>query len=90
MTVPWDERFESVVRPNLPLLEPETPLAPDAAFAALGLDSMQTVSLLVEVEEAYDIVMPDEALAAETFAGPLSLWRQVSALLPVPATGADR
>ncbi|MEU0173850.1 phosphopantetheine-binding protein [Streptomyces massasporeus] len=90
MTVPWDERFEGVLRPSLPLLAPGTGLAPDASLAALGLDSLQTVSLLVELEETYEVVLPDDALNAETFASPSSLWGQISALLPKPGSGAGQ
>lgn len=90
MTVPWDERFEGVLRPNLPLLAASVGLAPDASLAALGLDSLQTVSLLVELEETYEVVVPDDALTAETFASPTSLWEQISALLSQSGSGAGQ
>ncbi|MFF5980676.1 phosphopantetheine-binding protein [Streptomyces olindensis] len=90
MTVPWDKRFEDVLRANLPLLEPGTGLAPDASLAALGLDSLQTVSLLVELEETYEVVVPDDALNAETFASPNSLWAQISALVSTSRSGAGQ
>ena len=37
--------------------------------------------LLVEIEAAYDIVVPDELLTREMFATPRTLWTFISSLL---------
>ncbi|MGW1845551.1 phosphopantetheine-binding protein [Streptomyces sp. NPDC001966] len=76
---PWDDRFEQILRSNLNFLAADTPLDDDASLSDLGLDSMQTVALLVELEKAYEIAFPDEALTAETFATAGNLWTQVEA-----------
>lgn len=77
---PWDGRFEELLRETAPLI-PDGPLDPAADLRDLGLDSLASVRLLVEVEAAYDIVVPDDMLTREMFATPADLWAQISTLL---------
>lgn len=77
-TVDWPEEFEKLLRNYLPLLRDDTPLAPAMSMADLGLDSMSTVGLLVDVEEAFGVQFPDDALVPETFSTPESLWSVVT------------
>jgi acyl carrier protein len=86
---PWDDRFEQILRSNLNSLAAETPLADDAPLADLGLDSMQTVALLVELEKVYEIAFPDEAMTAETFATAGNLWTQVEATVRRTSTAGQ-
>ncbi|MEU4923461.1 phosphopantetheine-binding protein [Streptomyces parvus] len=80
MNALWSDEFETVLRTHLPLLAQEEEVDPDAALARLGLDSLGTVGLLVELEETFAIVIPDESLNPETFATPRSLWGTVDRL----------
>ncbi|MGW1163799.1 acyl carrier protein, partial [Streptomyces sp. NPDC002519] len=45
-------RYEEVLRRNLPYIE-DRPLTGDSVLADLGLDSLGTVRLLAELEEAF-------------------------------------
>lgn len=47
-------------------------------LAALGLDSMGVIQLLAELEDRYDLELPDELLTEETFGTAGSLWRTVA------------
>ncbi|MEU5400971.1 phosphopantetheine-binding protein [Streptomyces sp. NPDC005963] len=76
----WDEEYESVLHDVLPRLAAKGPLRPDSSLKAAGLDSMAMVEVLVRVESAYGISIPDDALVADTFATPAALWRVVSTL----------
>lgn len=76
----WDEEYESVLHDVLPRLAAKGPLLPDSSLKAAGLDSMAMVEVLVRVESAYSISIPDSELVAATFATPASLWRVVSTL----------
>ncbi|NUW34551.1 acyl carrier protein [Nonomuraea sp. SMC257] len=80
----WPEPFEQILRAFLPQLGQETPLKNDLRLAEHGLDSLATVSLLVEVEDAFGISIPDEFLVPDTFATPSGLWAVVEGLSQQP------
>lgn len=70
----WGEHFESPVRRRLPNLAANDALLADTQPRDLGIDSLNMVSLLDELEDGYGVTT-DEALTAETFATPRPLWR---------------
>ncbi|WP_152656267.1 phosphopantetheine-binding protein [Oceanobacillus sp. CFH 90083] len=43
----------------------------------LGLDSMSSIELLLELEDYYDITIPDEFLTEETFSSTHNLWNVI-------------
>ncbi|MBY8848280.1 phosphopantetheine-binding protein [Saccharothrix longispora] len=67
--------FERLIRDVLPGVPPS--LDPDTDLRAAGLDSMATVELLLRVEEAFGVDVPDSELTAATFATPGALWTVV-------------
>ena len=73
-----DATFEAILRKRLKYLDAEAALPDDAALQELGLDSMQAVELLLDLEDELGIVLPDDAMTAETFATPGSLKAAVS------------
>jgi acyl carrier protein len=75
----WTYEFESILRKHLPLAS-EGPIPPAAELRDLGLDSMELVSLLLDMEEGFNIMVPDELLVGPTFATAESLWSAVSSL----------
>lgn len=78
MTGPdWPDEFEKLLRNYLPLLGDDIPLAPTAVLPDLGLDSLSTIGLLVDVEESFEVQLPDDALTPSTFATPAALWSVV-------------
>jgi acyl carrier protein len=87
MPAPWDAEFEQLVRPHLTYLDAGADLDPDCVLAAQGLDSLETVHLLVELEEHYRITFPDERLNPDTFRTMGTLWRVVSDLAAARAGG---
>jgi acyl carrier protein len=60
-------KLEAVLRPHLRFLEGNAPLTPDQPLGDLGLDSMAAVNLLLDLEQAFDVQIPDDLLSAETF-----------------------
>lgn len=82
----WPTSYEDVLRPHLPLLTGESELETNVSLADLGLDSLGTVSLLVQLEETFDVMIPDELLIAESFSTPGTLWSVIDDL----RKGADR
>ncbi|MDV9194474.1 phosphopantetheine-binding protein [Streptomyces sp. Wh19] len=76
----WDERFESLVRAALGSLPADQILAADLDLPRAGLDSLAVVELLIQIEDAYQLIIPDELLTFATFATPGALWRAVAGL----------
>ena len=83
----WDHRFESIVRDHLPHLRPEAPLTPDLLLSAHGLDSMGVFGLITDLEEAYAVALPDEAVTPANFATPHTVWEMLLPLVPVEHDG---
>lgn len=80
-------RFREVLRPHLPYAVADD-LTPDDDLAALGLDSMGVVQLLADIEDGYDVELPDEILNEETFATVGSLWSALSTVVGPDADAA--
>ncbi|SER47319.1 acyl carrier protein [Streptomyces sp. yr375] len=76
----WDAPFETILRRYLPFFSPDEGLAAETSLTDLGLDSLGKVELLGELESAYDVRFRDEALNAETFENPGSLWTALDAM----------
>ena len=72
-------RFNSILLRHLRFAEDDQQLTPDASLRELGLDSMQSVELLFDLEDAYGVMLTDDALTAEAFATPRSLFEAVRA-----------
>ncbi|MEU4565471.1 acyl carrier protein [Micromonospora sp. NPDC023956] len=71
-----DPGFERILRNVLPFLG-EGQLRPDTDLLAAGLDSMKAVQLLTEIEDTYEVIIPDEAVLGDVFATPGDLWHLV-------------
>ncbi|MEW2193673.1 phosphopantetheine-binding protein [Streptomyces microflavus] len=69
----WDGRFEEVLRRHLPAGD-SVELRADHELSKLGLDSLEIIRLLLDMEESYAIAFPDERLTGETFQTVASLW----------------
>jgi acyl carrier protein len=75
--------YTAILGSHLPLSGPG-PLDPADSLADLGLDSLNTVEILVRLEEEFDIHVPDEKLVQETFATVSSLWSVLNSLAGAP------
>lgn len=85
---PWEEPFEQLLHEAVPGL-PAGPIDPAADLNKAGLDSLASVQLLLELEAAFGLSVPDDDLDWRMFDTPLSLWRVVEASRPAaPADGA--
>jgi acyl carrier protein len=84
MTTTWSDQFIHTLRQQIPLLPQEENLTPATDLYDLGLDSMRSVQLLIALEEALDISIPDEMLTADAFRTPGSIWTLLQAI------GADQ
>lgn len=72
------EELLVLLRPYLKFMAASEQLGIDDDLISVGLDSMGTVDLLLEVEERFNMTIPDEFLVDETFATPSALWSVIS------------
>jgi acyl carrier protein len=56
-----------VVRAHLSFLDAADPLPPDASLRDLGLNSLAAIDLLLDLEQTFGVVFPNELLTEETF-----------------------
>jgi acyl carrier protein len=56
-------------------------LGPDDSLRERGLDSMQSINVLFEIEDVFGVSLPDEDITDATFATPATLWTAVSTQL---------
>jgi acyl carrier protein len=80
MSADWTPTFERVMRANLRLLADDEELDPHVPLSDLGLDSMRTIQLMLELEAAFGVTFPDESLTPETFATAEALWKVLGSL----------
>ncbi|GAB3127628.1 hypothetical protein GCM10027160_52510 [Streptomyces calidiresistens] len=74
----WDQRFESLLRAVLHDLPDDQQLTADLDTRAAGLTSLAAVDLLLNIEAAYGISIPEDLLKFESFRTPGALWSLVS------------
>lgn len=75
------ERYEKTLKSSLPAA-PDRPLRPADRLAELGLrDSLMLIQLIVQLEEGFQVDLPEETLTSETFESVDSLWRALEPLL---------
>lgn len=75
----WPERYEEIIRIHCRFVESSQAVDPDENLAVLGVDSMELISIIVDLEEAFGFQMPQELLVPENFATPRTLWRALEA-----------
>jgi acyl carrier protein len=71
--MPPEARLITLLRPFLRLLPADADLPMDAELGKLGLDSMQSIELLMALEQEFGVTIPDEKITVETFATPANL-----------------
>lgn len=65
-----EARVLSLLRPFLRLLPAEAELPLDAELGRLGLDSLQSIDLLMALEQEFGMTIPDEKITVESFSTP--------------------
>lgn len=68
-----EERLISLLRPFLRLLPDGADLAMDAELGKLGLDSLQSIELLMALEQEFGVTIPDEKITVDAFATPANV-----------------
>ncbi len=73
-----ETRLLDLVRPFLRLLPADQTLAMDAELGKLGLDSLQSIDLLMALEQEFNVQIPDEKITVESFTTPANILALIS------------
>lgn len=82
MRAQWTDQFDAVVCRHLSMPGTVDGLTPNLVLADRGLDSLDTINLLVALGDAFGVTFPDESLAATTVETPGALWSVLAVALP--------
>lgn len=81
-----DTEFAALLRPYLKYAGDQE-ITADACLRDLGLDSMRAIELLFAVEDAFEVIIPDEKLTDATFETSRSLWSVIEELRAAAGRG---
>lgn len=70
-------RLFKILRPRLRLLAAGAEIPMDEDLGRLGLDSLESIDLLMDLETEFGTAIPDEKITVETFATVANLLRVV-------------
>lgn len=74
--------LQEILRMHARFLAPGTEIDPDLSIASLGVDSLDIIELVVQLEGKFDVEIPLDQVTPETFATPGSIWRLLCQLDP--------
>lgn len=85
MSTPADlrETVHTILRRHLPGLADGEPLPDDRSLAELGLTSLRSVDLVLDLEDALGVMLPDKLLVVQTFQSAASLTDAIAELVLV-------
>ncbi|WP_411104860.1 acyl carrier protein [Streptomyces sp. cmx-4-9] len=72
-----DQAFADTLRPHLRYLAPDQELRPEDRLRDLGLNSMQAIDLVFDLEDNCGVTLPDDQLTDGNFETAGTLWAAV-------------
>lgn len=75
----WPAAFEETVRSLLPAYPADQPLLPDTSFRSIGLDSLGVMTLVMRLQQQFDVRFPPAVVAIANFESPAAAWKTVTA-----------
>lgn len=63
-----------VIRPRCRFVPPDAALDIDAPLLELGVDSLEMVELIIEIEDTFHLEVPPELLTPEVFTSIRTIW----------------
>lgn len=70
-------RLLKLLRPRLRLVAPDAEIPLDEDLSRLGLDSLESIDLLMDIEAEFGRPLPDDKVSVDTFATAASLLRVI-------------
>ncbi len=80
-TPAFREKFLHVLRKHVRFVGADEPIPPDQSLVSIGLDSIGTINLLLDLELAFSVSFPGALLTPETFRTPATLEQTVASLV---------
>ena len=77
-----ERSLEQILRANARFLAAGADIDPDLSLASLGVDSLDIIELVVQIEGKFDVEIPPYRVTPETFSTPASIWRLLCELNP--------
>jgi acyl carrier protein len=77
----WPEEFERIIRRYCRFADPAQPIDPDTSLTLLGMESLQILGMIVDIEDTFAVLVPDSMLTADQFSTAGSVWNSVRLLL---------
>jgi acyl carrier protein len=74
--------LERILRAQARFLAAGADIDPDLSLASLGVDSLDIIELVVQIEGTFDVEIPPDRVTPETFSTPASIWRLLCELDP--------
>lgn len=75
-------KLQAILSPKLRFLAPGQAVPMDEDLGKLGLDSMASIDLLMEIEQELGVQIPDEMMTADTFSTGNHLLAVIEKLVP--------
>lgn len=77
-----EPKLEQILRAHARFLRAGIDIDPELSLASLGVDSLDIIELIVQIEGEFDMEIPPDRVTPETFSTPASIWRLLCQLDP--------
>lgn len=77
-----ESKLEQILRRHARFLAAGIDIDPDLSLESLGVDSLDIIELIVQIECRFDVAIPPDRINPETFSTPASIWRLLCQLDP--------
>ena len=84
---PWPPAFADILQRHLAKVGWDRPIEPETDLEAAGIGSLETIALMVDLEDRFQLTLPESSLTREAFASPDRLWSAVQLALHVADSG---
>jgi acyl carrier protein len=73
--------FLSVLKNHMDSDMEESEIPLDSSLEEIGIDSFKAVYLILDIEQAFDILIPEDIIAPEIFGSPQTLFNAIKELI---------
>jgi len=77
-----------VLRRHCRFVEADDVIAPGSTLPELGMDSLEVVELIIDLEDCFDFSFPETLLTPEVFVGPSTIWEAIGPVITMAAEAA--